>query len=170
MVSGNELIGLKVISKDFGEGTIVAVNDGKADIAFPGGAKTFALEIAVSRGSLRFEDDAVNSAFGQKQKDDALKKEKLDSYKNASKEQRKEKKEWLKKQAKALMKERDLRLELFGGDYVYEEFEQFRKKYRNMILNYLSYHEARQILEDNIFKRIDFGTQRVYSFGISDHF
>ncbi len=161
-----ELIGAKVVSKAFGQGTVLDAKDGKVTIGFPKGTKTLSLEIAYRSGSLRFEDETINLALEQNEKAVQQKQEEWDASAKANRKLAEAKIEQFRQQALSLEKENNLRKRLFGSDYVYEEFEEFRKKNHRLIIAYFDYHTAYRILGDIKVFALGVGD----GFGLSDHF
>ena len=161
-----ELIGAKVVSKAFGQGTVLDAKDGKVTIDFPKSTKTLSLEIAYRSGSLRFEDETINLALEQNEKAVQQKQEEWDASAKANRKLAEAKIEQFRQQALSLEKENNLRKRLFGRDYVYEEFEEFRKKNHRLIIAYFDHYTAYRILGDIRLLALGVGD----GFGLSDHF
>lgn len=167
-MSEQEFIGAKVLSSAFGEGEILHMDNGKATIAFPGGEKTLCLDIAFKSGSLRFADETMNLAFKQKEKEASRKDAEKEAANKEKRKQFEEKIAWVRKRIVELYAESKLRKKLFGDDYVYEEFERFKKEYREIIFHHVE--DPYQYYEESLSHLIRRLGRGFRSFGLSDHF
>lgn len=111
------------------------INKDNVVIAYPSGIKTYKQALAFKNNFLKFKDENLNSLINEdqtnlqieiKQKEESLIKAQVD-YKNRAKV--------INRRYKELKSKQYMLRQLFGGDFDYPPYKEFKKKYNHIIVD-----------------------------------
>lgn len=135
MLNYSLFINKEVTNANNESGVVTSFDKDNIVVTYPSGNKTYKQALAFKNNFLKFKDENLNSLINEdqsnlqieiKRKEESLIKAQ-DDYKNRAKV--------INRRYKELKGKQYMLRQLFGGDFVYPPYKEFKKKYNHIIVD-----------------------------------